>query len=125
MNGMGISGNVPSKEEKRSRMHSGTYNVWMDFKYSNVPLASDCKLLSYSDSKLRLCKSRNASRRMHSISLAFSSSSCSEFSPLKTPLGRSLILLPYSTLWIVEEEGLRSIFTCTNDQMGKYLQRGQ
>lgn len=80
-----------------------TYSVWMDFKYSNVPLANDCKLLSYSDNKLRLCKSRNASRRMHSISLAFSSSSCSEASPLNTPLGRSLILLPYNTLEEMEQ----------------------
>lgn len=72
----------------------------MDFKYSNVPLASDCRLLSYRDNRLRLCKSRNASRRMHSISLALSSSSCSEFNPLNTPLGRSLILLPYNTLCV-------------------------
>lgn len=82
-----------------------THSVWMDFRYSNVPLANDCKLLSYRDNKLRLCRSRNASRRMHSISLAFNRSNCRDANPLKTPLGRSLILFPYKTLRGEETDG--------------------
>lgn len=65
---------------------------------SKVPLANDCILLSYNESKLKLCKSRNASLRMQEISLAFNKSNCNEVRPLKTPEGKSLILLPYKTL---------------------------
>lgn len=70
----------------------------MLFIASNVPLASDWMLLSYSDNKLRLCKSLNESLRMHDISFAFKSKSCSDVRPRKTLAGRSLILLPYKTL---------------------------
>lgn len=70
----------------------------MLFIASKVPLASDWMLLSYSDSKLRLCRSLNESLRMHEISFAFKSSSCNEVRPRKTLAGRSLILLPYNTL---------------------------
>lgn len=85
----------------------GTYTVLMLFMASNVPLASDWMLLSYSESRLRLCRSRKASLRMQEISLAFSSSSCSELSPLNTPEGKSFILLPYNTLQAKKKENER------------------
>lgn len=79
-----------------------TYNVCMRFMASKVPFSSEWMLLSYSDNKLRLCKSRNESFRMHEISLAFSSSNCSDVKPRNTLAGNSLILLPYNTL-VVDE----------------------
>ncbi len=83
---------IVKKENPFKKLY--TYNVWIFFKASNVPLANDCMLLSYSDSKLKPLKSLNASLRTHVISLAFNNNSWSEKSPLKTPAGSSLILLP-------------------------------
>lgn len=90
-------GNQPS-EFKKCLTFRFTYSVWMLFIASKVPLANDWMLLSYSDNRLRLCRSLNESLRMHEISLAFNSNSCSEVSPRKTLAGRSLILFPYNTL---------------------------
>lgn len=76
-----------------------TYSVWMLFIESNVPFASDWMLLSYNDNKLKLVKSRNESFRMHDISLAFSNNNCNDVNPRNTFAGKSLILLPYRTLF--------------------------
>lgn len=76
-----------------------TYSVWMLFIESNVPFASDWMLLSYNDNKLKLVKSRNESFRMHDISLAFSNNNCNDVNPRNTFAGKSLILLPYKTLF--------------------------
>lgn len=48
-----------------------TYSVCMDLNDEKVPLAMVWSLLSYSESKLRLWRSWNASTRRHAILLAF------------------------------------------------------
>lgn len=109
-------------EEWRSRSPC-TYTVLMLFMASNVPLASDWMLLSYRESRLKLCRSRKASLRMHEISLAFSSSSCSEPSPLNTPEGKSFILLPYSTLMGWCHDGTMATLTMGGADMEKNTNR--
>lgn len=49
-----------------------TYSVCMALRDEKVPLAMVWSLLSYSDSRLRLWRSWNASTRRHAILLAFS-----------------------------------------------------
>lgn len=71
-----------------------TYSVWILFIESNVPFARDCMLLSYRDKRLKLCKSLNVSFLIHEISFAFNNNNCRDVNPLKTPAGKSFILLP-------------------------------
>lgn len=87
-----------------------TYNVWIFFRASNVPLANDWMLLSYRDNKLRLCRSLKASLRMQVISFAFRRSNWREERPLNTPAGSSLILLPYKTLWLLRRVNFGSFW---------------
>lgn len=89
--------------------YRNTYSVWMLFIESNVPFANDWILLSYNDNKLKLLKSRNESFRMHEISLAFSSNNCNDVNPRNTFAGKSLILLPYKTLFEIMENGMECI----------------